>query len=86
MAVVEVGLLSGYSASFENEFTQLIKRVEVKDDKLVLYFDQVSHSHLTRNDQVDFSFATTGHEIRFGCQFFHRDTHSVLILTTAYYF
>jgi hypothetical protein len=42
MAVVEIGLPSGYAANYEKQFTDLIKRYEVQDDKLVLYFDEVN--------------------------------------------
>jgi hypothetical protein len=41
MAVIEVGLPSGYVAGYENQIVDLIKLVETQKDKLVLYIDEV---------------------------------------------
>lgn len=47
MAVIEVGLPSGYMADYENQRADLIKLVETKKDKLVLYIDEVKYTVAT---------------------------------------
>lgn len=43
MAVIEVGFPSGYVADYENQLTDLVKRVETQNNKLVLYLDEVKY-------------------------------------------
>lgn len=47
MAVIEIGFPSGYVADYENTLTDLIKRVETQNDKLVLYLDEVKYIVIT---------------------------------------
>ena len=55
MAVVEFGVPTGFMAELESDVTKLVgvQKTEIKDQKIMLYFDEVSYTSTFKKTHMD---------------------------------